>query len=242
MPEQDAEILQLPQRQIARINGIRLNLRAMSDLELMVLESQVSDRFIEVHSELEVVRRALAERRSNDSSDDQLSPGHGAHPDKRCQLCPETGANYVVQPVTTGPTTRGVIVPFGCGRSKHSARRGVKIQCRSVQQKWRQRSTGCADRARDQINISPVRAATCRAAGRQLEQQPEAVAARTVENFEMGSGSQCSGGRQEPRPAAASSATQALTWERRDVDSAAFLQASTRQCPGRRNAHMWPLW
>jgi hypothetical protein len=74
IPEQDAEILQLPQRQIARINGIRLNLSAMSDLELMVLESQVSDRFIEVHSELEVVRRALAERRSNDSSDDQLSP------------------------------------------------------------------------------------------------------------------------------------------------------------------------
>jgi hypothetical protein len=133
MPEQDAEILQLPQRQIARINGIRLNLSAMSDLELMVLESQVSDRFIEVHSELEVVRRALAERRSNDSSDDQLSPGHGAPPDKRCQLCPETGANYVVQPVTTGPPL-GVIVPSGRGRSKHSAPRGVKIQCRSVQQ------------------------------------------------------------------------------------------------------------
>src|SRR5215212_10337609 len=40
----------------------------------------------------------------NDSSDDQLGPGHGAPPQMRCQLCPETGANYVVQPVTVVPT------------------------------------------------------------------------------------------------------------------------------------------
>jgi hypothetical protein len=61
-PEQE-NVIPFPQRQIERINGCRLNLTAMSDLELQVLEAQVSDRFVEVHSELEIVRRALAERK-----------------------------------------------------------------------------------------------------------------------------------------------------------------------------------
>ena len=60
---EQAQIIPFPERQIERINGIRLNLTAMSDLELMVLESQVSDQFVQVHSELEIVRRAVAERR-----------------------------------------------------------------------------------------------------------------------------------------------------------------------------------
>jgi hypothetical protein len=54
--------------------------------------------------------------------------------------------------------------------------------------------------------VVPIVRAT-RSTSAQCEQQPEPVAARTVENSEMGSGSQCSGGRQEPRPAAVSSAT-----------------------------------
>ena len=58
----------------------------------------------------------------------------------------------------------------------------------------------------------------------------------------MCSGSLCSGGRQETRPAAVSSATQALTWERRDVESAASLQASTRQCLEDVHTNMQLLW
>src|SRR5829696_7635227 len=40
----------------------------------------------------------------SDRGNDQLSHRHVAPPKKRCQLCPETGANYVVQPVTLGST------------------------------------------------------------------------------------------------------------------------------------------
>lgn len=43
-------VIEFPRRQIERVNGVKLNLSAMSDLELMVLESQVSDQFVQVHS------------------------------------------------------------------------------------------------------------------------------------------------------------------------------------------------
>src|SRR5215212_8764299 len=47
---------------------------------------------------------ALGPALHSDRGNDQLSHRHVAPPQKRCQLCPETGANYVVKPVTVVPT------------------------------------------------------------------------------------------------------------------------------------------
>lgn len=75
--EQDPDnVTHLDSRRVTRVNGVKLNLSAMSDLELMVLESQVSDQFVQAHQELEIVRRALAERRpqDEDASTNPLPP------------------------------------------------------------------------------------------------------------------------------------------------------------------------
>lgn len=47
---------------------------------------------------------ALGTALHDNRGDDQLDSRHGAPPQVRCQLCPETAANYVVQPVTVSPT------------------------------------------------------------------------------------------------------------------------------------------
>src|SRR5215212_7542808 len=58
---------------------------------------------------------ALGPALHSDRDNDQLSHRHVAPPKKRCQLCPETGANYVVQPVTLASST--VMYAFGWGLS-----------------------------------------------------------------------------------------------------------------------------
>jgi Zn finger protein HypA/HybF involved in hydrogenase expression len=58
----NAEIIQFSQRQIERINGIKLNLGRLSLLELQVLEVQCSERFQEAHTDLTIVRDTLARR------------------------------------------------------------------------------------------------------------------------------------------------------------------------------------
>ena len=49
---------------------------------------------------------ALGAALDDDSGDDQPGLGHGRHLRTRCQLCPGTGANYVVEPDTVSPTRK----------------------------------------------------------------------------------------------------------------------------------------
>jgi hypothetical protein len=55
-------IINFPARQIERVNGIELNLGALTLLELQALEVQCSERFAEAHTDLTIVRDTLARR------------------------------------------------------------------------------------------------------------------------------------------------------------------------------------
>lgn len=72
--------------------------------------------------------RALGALLLHDRGDDQSGLGHGGHLHTRCQLCPETGANYVVEPDTVSPTKRPALT---CGTAGQR-RLLFELSCRVV--------------------------------------------------------------------------------------------------------------
>jgi hypothetical protein len=59
---QPDNVIEFPGRQIERINGIKLNLGAMTLLELEVLEVECSERFADPHTDLTIIRDTIARR------------------------------------------------------------------------------------------------------------------------------------------------------------------------------------
>ena len=59
----DDNVIEFPgKRQVEQINGIRMDLGRMAIEELQLLEVQVSQRWLEVHDDLTIIRDTLARR------------------------------------------------------------------------------------------------------------------------------------------------------------------------------------
>jgi hypothetical protein len=59
--EQD-NVIEFIGRQIEHINGVAMDLGRMTLLELKVLEAETSDRFMQVHTDLTILRDTIARR------------------------------------------------------------------------------------------------------------------------------------------------------------------------------------